>query len=93
MNAKANLKTLLAASVMALGVSHGALAQDTIKIGSVLSVTGPSSFLGEPEDKTLRLYADKINAAGGIGGKKIELVIYDDGGDANKARTFATRLL
>ena len=93
MNAKANLKTLLAASVMALGLSHGALAQDTIKIGSVLSVTGPSSFLGEPEDKTLRLYADKINAAGGIGGKKIELVIYDDGGDANKARTFATRLL
>ena len=44
MNAKANLETLLAASVMALGVSHGALAQDTIKIGSVLSVTGPSSF-------------------------------------------------
>ena len=31
--------------------------------------------------------------AGGINGKKIELVIYDDGGDANKARTFATRLV
>jgi len=64
-----------------------------VKIGSVLSVTGPASFLGEPEDKTLRMYVDKINSAGGIAGAKIELVIYDDGGDANKARTFATRLI
>ncbi|MDB5584359.1 MAG: Extracellular ligand-binding receptor, partial [Bradyrhizobium sp.] len=65
----------------------------TVKVGSVLSVTGPASFLGEPEDKTLRMYVDKINAAGGVAGKKIELVVYDDGGDANKARTFATRLI
>lgn len=40
-----------------------------------------------------RTRGDKINAAGGVDGKKIELVIYDDGGDANKARTFATRLI
>jgi branched-chain amino acid transport system substrate-binding protein len=81
--------------VLAAGMafSGSALAQQTIKIGSVLSVTGPASFLGEPEDKTLRMYVDKINAAGGVNGKKIELVVYDDGGDANKARTFATRLI
>ena len=35
----------------------------------------------------------QINAAGGVNGKKIELIVYDDGGDANKARTFATRLI
>ena len=68
-------------------------AAETIKIGSVLSITGPAAFLGDPEDKTLKLYVDKINAAGGVAGKKIELIVYDDGGDANKARTFATRLL
>ncbi|MCC2650646.1 MAG: transporter substrate-binding protein [Microvirga sp.] len=90
---KAKLKTSLVAGAIVLGVPQGALAQDTIKIGSVLSATGPASFLGEPEDKTLRMYVDKINAAGGVNGKKIELVIYDDGGDANKARTFATRLV
>src|ERR671921_1381853 len=93
MKSKATLKVLLAAGVMGFGLSQGALAQDTVKIGSVLSVTGPSSFLGEPEDKTLRIYVDKINASGGVNGKKIELVTYDDGGDANKARTFATRLV
>jgi branched-chain amino acid transport system substrate-binding protein len=83
---------LAAAGAVALSLSP-ALAQQTIKVGSVLSVTGPASFLGAPEDKTMRMYVDKINAAGGIDGKKIELIIYDDGGDANKARTFATRLV
>lgn len=87
------LKCLVAAGALALLATTSALAQGTVKIGSVLSVTGPASFLGEPEDKTLKMYVEKINAAGGIGGKKIELVIYDDGGDANKARTFATRLI
>ncbi len=93
MKTPSTFKFMLAASAFGLGLSHAAVAADTVKIGSVLSVTGPSSFLGEPEDKTLRLYVDKINAAGGVAGKKIELVIYDDGGDANKARTFATRLV
>jgi branched-chain amino acid transport system substrate-binding protein len=87
------LKFILTASVFSFAFAHAAQAQSTIKIGAVLSATGPASFLGEPEDKTLRLYVDKINAAGGINGKKIELVVYDDGGDANKARTFATRLV
>lgn len=64
-----------------------------VKIGSVLSVTGPGSFLGDPEKKTLEIYAKEINANGGINSEMIELVIYDSGGDASKARTFATRLV
>jgi branched-chain amino acid transport system substrate-binding protein len=84
---------LLGVSAFGVAVCGPATAAETIKIGSVLSITGPASFLGDPEDKTLKLYVDKINAAGGVAGKKIELIIYDDGGDANKARTFATRLL
>jgi branched-chain amino acid transport system substrate-binding protein len=85
---------------LVLGVASAALlatgplsAAEPIKIGSFLSVTGPASFLGDPEKRTLELYAEKINAAGGVLGRKIELVIYDDGGDANNARTFATRLV
>jgi branched-chain amino acid transport system substrate-binding protein len=84
---------VLALMASAVSLCGPALAEDTIKIGSVLSITGPASFLGEPEDKTLRMYFDKINSAGGVAGKKIELVTYDDGGDASKARTFATRLI
>lgn len=93
MNRLSTTRILFAVGALALSLNAPALAQDTVKVGSVLSVTGPASFLGEPEDKTLRMYVDKINAAGGVAGKKIELVVYDDGGDANKARTFATRLI
>jgi branched-chain amino acid transport system substrate-binding protein len=64
-----------------------------VKVGSVLSVTGPASFLGDPEKRTLEIYVDEINAKGGVNGQKLQLIIYDDGGDANNARTFATRLI
>ena len=64
-----------------------------VKVGAVLSVTGPASFLGDPEKRTLELYVDEINAKGGVNGQKLQLVVYDDGADANAARTFATRLI
>ena len=70
-----------------------ALAQEPIKIGSFLSVTGGAAFLGDPEQKTLELYVEKINAAGGVLGRKLQLVAYDSAGDAEKARTFAKRLI
>jgi branched-chain amino acid transport system substrate-binding protein len=64
-----------------------------VKLGAVLSVTGPASFLGDPEKKTLEMYIEEINAKGGVNGQKLQLVVYDDGADANAARTFATRLI
>jgi len=79
-------------ALLALPVTgHEAAAQ--IKIGAVLSVTGPASFLGDPEKKTLEMYVEEINAKGGVNGQKLQLIVYDDGGDANAARTFATRLI
>jgi branched-chain amino acid transport system substrate-binding protein len=39
------------------------------------------------------MYVEEINQKGGVNGQKLQLVIYDDGGDANNARTFATRLV
>jgi len=85
----------LAAALSATSIvfASAALAQQPIRIGSFLSTTGPASFLGDPEIKTLRLYTDKINAQGGVLGRKLELVVYDDGGDASKANGFAKRLI
>jgi branched-chain amino acid transport system substrate-binding protein len=74
-----------------LAVAGPAAAQ--VKVGAVLSVTGPASFLGDPEKKTLEMYVEEINQKGGVNGQKLQLVVYDDGGDANNARTFATRLV
>ena len=84
---------LLTISAILAAFSAPVLAQDTIKIGAFLSVTGPAAFLGDPEQKTLELYVEKLNAAGGVLGRKLQLVSYDDGGDAEKARTFTKRLI
>ncbi|MBF0482743.1 MAG: ABC transporter substrate-binding protein [Desulfovibrionaceae bacterium] len=70
-----------------------ALAGDTIKIGAVLSVTGPASFLGEPEKNTISMLQEAINARGGLLGKKLEVVFYDDETDVNKAVLAAEKLL
>lgn len=83
------LATALAGIVLATAV----MAQQPIRIGSFLSTTGPASFLGDPELKTLKLYVEKINAQGGVLGRKIELAVYDDGGDAAKANGFVKRLI
>jgi branched-chain amino acid transport system substrate-binding protein len=85
-----------AAAVVAAGfcaVAGAANAADPIKIGAFLSATGPASFLGEPEKKTLEMYVHKLNKEGGVQGRKIELVVYDDGGAGDKASTFAKRLI
>jgi branched-chain amino acid transport system substrate-binding protein len=85
-------KTLTAAvAVAALAVASPALAE--IRIGSSLAVTGPASFLGDPALKTLEMLVEEINANGGINGEQVRLIHYDDAGDANRARTFATRLV
>ena len=84
-------KTAMAAALLAAaGASHAA---ENIKIGSVLSVSGPAAFLGDPELKTLQMYIEKINAEGGVLGRNLELVHYDDGSDAAKANGFTKRLI
>ena len=68
-------------------------AADTIKVGAILAVTGPASFLGAPEEKTLVMMVDDINKSGGIKGKKIELIIKDSGANPEKALSFAKQLI
>ena len=84
---------LVTAAAFAVGTTLSAFAADPIKIGSVLSVTGPAAFLGDPELKTLQLYIEKINKEGGVLGRQLQLVHYDDGTDASKANGFAKRLI
>jgi branched-chain amino acid transport system substrate-binding protein len=81
---------LAAASLLAV---PGWAADEPLRVGAFLSVTGPAAFLGDPEQKTLEMVVERINAAGGVAGRKLVLVAYDDAGDAEKARTFAKRQL
>ncbi len=87
-------KILVVLSIMAFLCSAGAaLAAAPIKIGGLFAVTGPAAFLGEPEKNTLELLVREANARGGINGSKIELVIYDTGGDVTKAVQLANKLI
>ncbi len=72
---------------------HDVQAGGTIRIGSFLALTGPASFLGDPELKTLEMYIKKINSEGGVLGKKLELIHYDTAGRAKSAKDIVKRLI
>ncbi|CAL8981991.1 Leucine-, isoleucine-, valine-, threonine-, and alanine-binding protein [Rhodoplanes serenus] len=87
------LQTIIAAAAVCFGLSAPGGAAEPIRIGSILSVTGPAAFLGDPELKTLQLYVETINQRGGVLGRPLQLVHYDDGSDASKANGFVKRLI
>jgi len=88
-------KLLITATLFVfIGIVIGpAFAADSYKVGAVFSVTGRASFLGDPEKKTAVMLADEINKAGGINGKKLELIVYDDEGDATKTNLAVKKLI
>jgi branched-chain amino acid transport system substrate-binding protein len=85
--------SLLTTLLLSVLMTSPALAAPPIKIGALFSITGPPSFLGEPERNTAQMVVDEINRTGGIGGRKLQLVIYDTQGDATRAVQVATRLI
>jgi branched-chain amino acid transport system substrate-binding protein len=86
-------KCFVASAVAITAFTSTSVHAQTIKIGAFTSITGAASFLGDPQSKTLRMYVDRLNAEGGVLGRKLELVIYDSQGDARQAVSFVRRLL
>jgi branched-chain amino acid transport system substrate-binding protein len=77
-----------------LGLLGGtAAAQETIKVGVILPLTGEKAKFGEIEKNSFVMALNEINKAGGIKGKKIELLIEDDTGKPDIARGAAEKLL
>jgi branched-chain amino acid transport system substrate-binding protein len=64
-----------------------------IKVGAIFAVTGGASFLGAPEAKTAQMFVEKANQAGGVNGRKIELLVRDSGGKAENAISLAKQLI
>jgi len=87
------MRFLTAVSCTIMLFAAPALSADTIKVGALLAETGPASFLGAPEAKTLRMLVEEVNAKGGIGGRKIELIIKDTQASPEKAVSFAKQLI
>ena len=92
-------KILRSAVVAGIAMASGPLclqpsaAEDTIKIGASFSVTGNQSSIDAPALNGAKLKAEEINAAGGVLGKKIELVIYDTKTDPTVIASSASQLI
>jgi len=84
---------VVAVLLLAGGCAQKDAAKAPYKIGGLFSITGPNSFLGDPERNSMQLLAEQINAKGGINGRPLELVIYDDEGDEGKAVLNANKLI
>ncbi len=75
-----------------LGVSNGR-AQETIKIGFFAPITGPAAADGMSAKHAVELGVKEVNEAGGIRGKKVELIVYDDRLKAEEAVAIANKLI
>src|SRR3954467_6176263 len=83
-----NRRTFLGGSLGALAASRGlpAIAQNApLRIGCITPLSGAASILGKPQQMGMELFARKVNAAGGILGRKVEIVVRDDQSKPNVA--------
>lgn len=84
------MKRILVILVFLLGGL--ALAQDTVKIGVITSVTGRFAEFGEQHRAGIQAALEDVNAAGGVNGVPVEIVIEDDTSDVNAALAAAEKL-
>lgn len=80
-------------SVVAAGCGSDSTNTNEIVIGHYGSMTGSEATFGISTDNGIKLAVEEINQAGGIGGKTIRLITYDDKGDAREAGAAVTRLV
>ncbi len=88
---KIQLKKLIGATALVSLMAPLAHAQGTIKIGEINSYKAQPAFL-EPYKKGMDLAIEEINAAGGVNGKKLELIIRDDNANPGEAVRAAEEL-
>src|SRR4030042_2511270 len=88
-----NIFRIIVVSLFIVLFAGTVFAASPIKIGALFAVSGPASFLGEPERNTAQMMVEEINKAGGIKGRKLELIVYDTQADATKAVQAVDRLI
>lgn len=85
------------AAMLFVGMALPAAAQETLKIGALVTLSGPGAAWGQAMKNAAELAADKANATGGleVAGKKykVEIISYDDKYQAGEAVTVANRLV
>lgn len=83
---------LIASTALLLFVGR-AIAQEPIKIGFHGALTGPAAADGRSSEAAIRMVIEETNAAGGVNGRRIELITYDDQLKADEAVPIANKLV
>ena len=93
MTRRRTLLALASISALALALASGtaSAADDTVKIGVILPMTGPSASTGRQIDAAIKLWM--AQSGGKAGGKKVEVLIKDDAGVADTTRRLAQELV
>ena len=84
---------LLFVSVLVLFFAVSAIGADTIKIGLMAPLTGFAAADGASVQNSVKLAVERVNNDGGILGKKVELIAYDDRADGKEAVAVARKLI
>jgi branched-chain amino acid transport system substrate-binding protein len=87
------LYLLAVLSALALFGVPQASAQKTIKVGFPMILSGPGALFGEPALKGAQMYVEEVNAAGGVLGKRLELIPRDTKGNADEAVRVSRELI
>ena len=93
MNMLSGLGKRVGALAAALVVTSLAYAQQEILIGYHGPLTGPASWVGLGGRDGALLAIDEINAAGGVNGRKVRMVAYDDAGKPSEAEAVAKKMI
>lgn len=91
------MKRILIASIVIASLLAACQTQngggDKVRIGVFMSTTGSTANFGISSVNGIKMAADEINAAGGINGKQVELLVQDDRSDASEAATIVTKFV
>src|SRR5260370_40754918 len=86
------LSSIVIASLLTACQTQGS-GGDKVRIGVFMSLTGSTANFGISSTNGIKMAADEVNAAGGINGKQIEVLVQDDRSDASEAATIVTKFV
>ena len=91
------MKRILVALIISISLlsacNNGGGGADKVRVGVFMSLTGSTANFGISSVNGIKMAADEVNAAGGINGKQIELLVQDDRSDASEAATIVTKFV
>jgi branched-chain amino acid transport system substrate-binding protein len=87
------IASIVLASLLSACTTNGGGGGDKVRIGVFMSTTGSTANFGISSVNGIKMAADEVNAAGGINGKQVQLLIEDDRSDASEAATIVTKFV